>query len=392
VVAQAARIEEMEKQVADFSQTVRMINTSQSVIEAQEKTIDELRKIVTEDSKLTETYRELKEVNLLKTNCDVTPYLTIMADSLNSQHEEISELKAVLQEEDRVNILLSNITTEMESLNEAIQATGENVEVLGKCQQLSREQSSGLNILRSLVSHAVSRNNSLPYAEIEAQHPSTSSPLSPTPASTCPPAASTTTTTTTTTTITTTTTPLSPGPVKVLVRKEVGNPADYFDKTFAEYKEGFSANGESWLGLDNLHSLTSQRDYKLKITMTDFDGKKYHAVYDRFKVGQGDDYLLTVGGFNDALSTLGDSMIVYSGYAGNLNGMKFSTKDQEQGNCAKRNTGGWWYNSCTIAHLTGLQTNARSIMDEKQISYYSGGERGDSWDSWSEAEMLLLPN
>ena len=52
-----------------------------------------------------------------------------------------------------------------------------------------------------------------------------------------------TTTTTTSTTTTTTTTPLPPGPVKVLVRKEVGNPADYFDKTFAEYKEGFSANG-----------------------------------------------------------------------------------------------------------------------------------------------------
>ena len=29
----------------------------------------------------------------------------------------------------------------------------------------------------------------------------------------------------------------------MLVRKEVGNPADFFDKTFAEYQEGFSANG-----------------------------------------------------------------------------------------------------------------------------------------------------
>ena len=43
-------------------------------------------------------------------------------------------------------------------------------------------------------------------------------------------------------TATTTTTPVS---VKVLVRKEVGNLANYFDKTFAEYQEGFSANGLS---------------------------------------------------------------------------------------------------------------------------------------------------
>ena len=39
-----------------------------------------------------------------------------------------------------------------------------------------------------------------------------------------------------------------------------------------------------------------------------------------FQVGPGDDYVLTVGGFNDAKSTLGDSM------DHNNNGMKFSTK------------------------------------------------------------------
>ena len=38
-----------------------------------------------------------------------------------------------------------------------------------------------------------------------------------------------------------------------------------------------------------------------------------------FQVGPGDDYVLTVKGFNDALSTLGDSMNYH-------NGMKFSTK------------------------------------------------------------------
>ena len=32
--------------------------------------------------------------------------------------------------------------------------------------------------------------------------------------------------------------------VAMLVRKQVGNPPDYFDKTFAEYQRGFSANGE----------------------------------------------------------------------------------------------------------------------------------------------------
>jgi len=169
VVTQAAKIKEMEKQVTDFSQTtegtVRMMNTSHRVIEAQERTIDELRRIVTEDSKLTDTYRELAAVDLIKTNCDIPPYLSAMADSLNSQQEEISELKAVLQEEDSVKILLSNITTEMDALNEVTQATEGNQEVLGKCQELLRKQSSGLNILRTLASHTVTRKDSLRYEE-----------------------------------------------------------------------------------------------------------------------------------------------------------------------------------------------------------------------------------
>ena len=42
--------------------------------------------------------------------------------------------------------------------------------------------------------------------------------------------------------------------------------------------------GESWIGLDELHRLTSQRSYSLKITMTDYDGTIYVAVYDQFKV------------------------------------------------------------------------------------------------------------
>ena len=42
------------------------------------------------------------------------------------------------------------------------------------------------------------------------------------------------------------------------------------------------------------------------------------------QVGPGDGYVLTVGGFNHALSTLGNSLSTPGG--GNANGMKFSTK------------------------------------------------------------------
>ena len=42
--------------------------------------------------------------------------------------------------------------------------------------------------------------------------------------------------------------------------------------------------GEVWIGLDKLHQLTSAGSYSLKITMTDYDGKKYMAVYEQFEV------------------------------------------------------------------------------------------------------------
>lgn len=188
------------------------------------------------------------------------------------------------------------------------------------------------------------------------------------------------------------------GPVVMLRRKRVGNPVGYFDKTFAEYKRGFESRGELWLGLEKLHQLTSKGSYSLRITMKDFDDKTYVAVYDQFQVGPGDDYVLTLEGFNDYLSTLGDSMTETSvSGANNLNGMRFSTRDRDQDglrgrNCAELYSGGWWYNFCTAAHLTGQHTRSR-VNSLKKIVYFDGGERGiDSYDSWSEAEMLLLPN
>ena len=54
-------------------------------------------------------------------------------------------------------------------------------------------------------------------------------------------------------------------------------------------------------------------------------------------------------------------------------------------------TGGWWYRACTAAHLTGQHADI-AWFDNRKIFYAYGGERGISWQSWSEAEMLLLPN
>jgi len=183
-------------------------------------------------------------------------------------------------------------------------------------------------------------------------------------------------------------TPVDSDAVAMLVRKQSENAEDFFNQNFKAYQDGFAANGESWIGLDKLHQLTSERSYSLKITMTDYDKKTFVAVYDYFKVGPGKNYMVTVESFNDTLSTLGDSMRHH-------NGMKFSTKDRDQDgtgwHCAKSDTGGFWYNNCHTAHPTGL-SSATKNSGTHFVTYKHGGERGDSYDSWSEAEYLLVPN
>ena len=102
------------------------------------------------------------------------------------------------------------------------------------------------------------------------------------------------------------------GPVVVLSRKHVGNSNDYFDKNFSDYVAGFqskgklviiktafycdcvimyntvlsffSTSGESWIGLEKLHQLTSARTYGLRITLKDFDDQTYVAIFDQFQV------------------------------------------------------------------------------------------------------------
>ena len=60
--------------------------------------------------------------------------------------------------------------------------------------------------------------------------------------------------------------------------------------------------------------------------------------------------------------------------------------------CAKEFTGGFWYKNCHRAHPTGLSSATKKNDDDKYVNYVHGGERGTSWDSWSEAEYLLVPN
>ena len=124
-----------------------------------------------------------------------------------------------------------------------------------------------------------------------------------------------------------------------------------FYRNWANYVDGFGdPEGEYWLGLKNIHCLTSRVEYtELKVCLADFEGVKKFANYRFFSVGNaGTKYRLNVGGYT---GTAGDALTGHNGHA-------FSTFDQDNDaaggrSCAVLYKGAWWYESCHASSLNG---------------------------------------
>uniref|UniRef100_A0A3B3ZMD9 Fibrinogen-like protein 1 n=1 Tax=Periophthalmus magnuspinnatus TaxID=409849 RepID=A0A3B3ZMD9_9GOBI len=156
-----------------------------------------------------------------------------------------------------------------------------------------------------------------------------------------------------------------------------------FNRSWEDYKNGFgdfeSDLGEFWLGNDNLHYLTAQGNYSLRINLEDFDGNHRYAEYTAFRVGEEQDqYQLS---FGEYVGTAGDALsgkfetgaVSWSSHQG----ANFSTFDRDNdnynGNCAEEDQGGWWFNKCHSTHLNG--------------QYYPGGH----YSAWSDNGIVWFP-
>uniref|UniRef100_A0A3P9HFB2 Fibrinogen C-terminal domain-containing protein n=1 Tax=Oryzias latipes TaxID=8090 RepID=A0A3P9HFB2_ORYLA len=124
-----------------------------------------------------------------------------------------------------------------------------------------------------------------------------------------------------------------------------------FYRPWDYYRTGFgSADGEIWLGLENLFQLCLRKKYELLVDMEDFEGNKAYARYSSFSIGPEDKgYKLEVTGFTDGGA--GDALSYNSG-------MKFSTFEKDQDawhdNCGKKSLGAFWYKECTYANPNGI--------------------------------------
>ncbi|XP_029467796.1 tenascin [Rhinatrema bivittatum] len=121
-----------------------------------------------------------------------------------------------------------------------------------------------------------------------------------------------------------------------------------FYRNWRNYTAGFgNLKGEFWLGLENLHQITGEGQYELRVDLRDGDETAY-AIYDKFIVGDSKTrYRLKVEGYS---GTAGDSMTYHNGRA-------FSTLDKDNDsaitNCALSYKGAFWYKNCHRVNLMG---------------------------------------
>ncbi|KAK2891377.1 hypothetical protein Q8A67_014020 [Cirrhinus molitorella] len=156
-----------------------------------------------------------------------------------------------------------------------------------------------------------------------------------------------------------------------------------FFRAWRSYKWGFgNKEGDYWLGLEFLHQLTRRHQYRLRVDLEDFQGRKAYAVYRFFSVGsEADGYKLQVSGFVNGGA--GDSLSYH-------NGMKFSTFDKDQDlsdqNCAlKYYQGGFWYNSCYKTNPTG------HYLQEKDNTVINIGATWYFWkNSWHSLKSITM--
>ncbi|XP_061176260.1 fibrinogen-like protein A [Saccostrea echinata] len=158
-----------------------------------------------------------------------------------------------------------------------------------------------------------------------------------------------------------------------VLQKRIDGSTDFY-RTWEEYKHGFGHPKKNyWIGNDAIHALTKDQDQELRVDLQRFNGKKAFAEYSTFYIGnEADKYRLTVSGYN---GTAGDSLAWH-------NGMKFSTKDQDNdnwssSNCASTWHGAWWYNECHKSNLNGAY--AKSALSSWSYPV---------WEHWKRNEAL----
>lgn len=142
----------------------------------------------------------------------------------------------------------------------------------------------------------------------------------------------------------------------------------HFNQSWQDYVNGFgNADGEYWLGLQNIYRLTMCGEYELRVELESLERRRVSAQYMNFSLSRHalnpdtDGYRLHVGAFTDGGA--GDALRLHAGHM-------FSTYDKDQDghaqNCAEYWGGGFWYHSqgCAEAGLNARYSSTSPPQPE----------------------------
>ncbi|XP_053386118.1 atrial natriuretic peptide receptor 3-like [Mercenaria mercenaria] len=160
-----------------------------------------------------------------------------------------------------------------------------------------------------------------------------------------------------------------------------------FYRTWVEYEYGFGEVYPTlnfWLGLFQIHQITSQGAYELRIELENVTNDRAVALYQDFNVGNSTSgYAISVGSFryDPYFNFPGDALT-------GVNNMKFSAHGMDNDvddavNCADYCHGAWWYNVCEHGD-PGSDLNGRIGSEECRQFWASY-----SHDRISKTRMML---
>uniref|UniRef100_A0A672KCY9 Tenascin-like n=1 Tax=Sinocyclocheilus grahami TaxID=75366 RepID=A0A672KCY9_SINGR len=164
----------------------------------------------------------------------------------------------------------------------------------------------------------------------------------------------------------------------VFLRRQSGK-LDFY-RNWRNYSAGFGdTNDEFWLGLSNLHKITSAGQYELRVDLRDGQESVF-AVYDKFYIADPRSrYKIQIGAYS---GTAGDSLSYHQN-------RPFSTYNNDNDiavtNCALSYKGAFWYKNCHRVNLMGKYGD-------------SSHSKGINWFHWKGhehsipfAEMKIRP-
>jgi len=135
----------------------------------------------------------------------------------------------------------------------------------------------------------------------------------------------------------------------VLQRRKDG--MERFNRTLKEYAFGFGdVRKDHWLGLENMHLITSSGKYMVQFNMRKADGQAVWTSKAKFVVSSAaKKYQLNIEGTHKGTTK---DKFEYT------NWQRFSTidsdNDDDRGSCAQEHGGGgWWYKKCGYVFLNG---------------------------------------